>query len=163
MTTEGSGIVAERDALAPRSLTEAELVGWGRRVGAEVPVPCWIALHGPLGAGKSVLARAIARGAGVAQRIPSPSFTLVQRYRSERGFEVYHVDLFRLRPGDAIAPLGWEELLHAPALVLLEWANRAGDQQPEARWEVMLNYGDSPDVREARVRRMGTAPELLAW
>jgi tRNA threonylcarbamoyl adenosine modification protein YjeE len=128
-----------------------------------VEPPLWIAITGPLGAGKSVLARAICRGAGIEGYIPSPSFTLVQRYESPRGFPVDHVDLFRLDPGDALEPLGWEWLLGEGGLVLVEWAERAGEQQPEDRWEVSLDYGARPDVRVATVVRRGAAPELIEW
>ncbi len=61
-------------------LTEDELVAWGRRIGAAVTVPVFIGLIGPLGAGKSVLARAVARGAGVEGALPSPTFNIVFRY-----------------------------------------------------------------------------------
>lgn len=150
-------------SFGPRAFTEPELIRWGEQVGAAIEPPLWIALHGPLGAGKSVLARAICRGAGITGHIPSPSFTLVQSYSSPRSFAVYHVDLFRLRPGDPIEPLGWEELLGASALVLLEWADRAGDRQPADRWEVDIDYGSAPEQRVVRVRRLGSAPELLRW
>lgn len=150
-------------ALGPSAFTEPELVRWGERVGAAVEPPLWIALRGPLGAGKSVLARAICRGAGITGHIPSPSFTLVQRYSSPRSFAVFHVDLFRLRPGDPIEPLGWEELLSVPALVLLEWADRAGDRQPASRWEVNIDHGPVPEQRVVQVSRLGSAPEPLEW
>lgn len=149
--------------LGPNAFSESELVRWGERVGATVRPPLWIALHGPLGAGKSVLARAICRGAGITGHIPSPSFTLVQGYSSPRSFPVHHVDLFRLQPGDPIEPLGWEELLSASGLVLLEWAERAGERQPADRWEVDIDYGSTPEQRVVRVRRLGAAPELVEW
>ncbi len=150
-------------SLGPRALSEAELVRWGKRVGSSVDPPLWIALYGPLGAGKSVLARAICRGAGVSGHIPSPSFTLVQQYASRRGFTIHHVDLFRLHPGDPIEPLGWDELLSAAGLVLLEWASRAEGQQPDDRWEVRIEYGSGPEERLVLVSRVGSAPELVQW
>jgi tRNA threonylcarbamoyladenosine biosynthesis protein TsaE len=149
--------------LGPKDFTEDELVKWGRNLGAAIDPPLWIALRGPLGAGKSVLARAICRGAGIEGNIPSPSFTLVQRYESPRGFNVYHVDLFRLRPGDPMEPLGWEELMGDPGLILLEWADRAADMQPEDRWEVNIDYAEGADRRVVKVSRVGRAPGLRSW
>jgi tRNA threonylcarbamoyladenosine biosynthesis protein TsaE len=149
--------------LGPGAFSEPQLVRWGKRVGATIQPPLWIALHGPLGAGKSVLARAVCRGAGIAGHIPSPSFTLVQGYSSPRSFTIYHVDLFRLQPGDDMEPLGWEELVSASGLVLLEWAERAGDRQPADRWEVSLDYGSTPEQRVVLARRLGSAPELVGW
>jgi tRNA threonylcarbamoyladenosine biosynthesis protein TsaE len=147
----------------PKTFSEPELVRWGERVGAGVEPPLWIALRGPLGAGKSVLARAICRGAGITGHIPSPSFTLVQGYASPRSFTVHHVDLFRLQPGDPMEPLGWEELLNASGLLLLEWADRAEGRQPEDRWEVNIDYASDPEERVVRVSRLGSAPALVEW
>ncbi|MGD8281272.1 MAG: tRNA (adenosine(37)-N6)-threonylcarbamoyltransferase complex ATPase subunit type 1 TsaE, partial [Gemmatimonadota bacterium] len=66
-------------------LDEAELVRWGTGIGADVNPPVVIGLSGQLGAGKSVLARAIGAGAGVTATMPSPSYTLVQRYQGRDG------------------------------------------------------------------------------
>ncbi len=123
--------------------------------------PLWIALYGPLGAGKSVLARAICRGAGVRGPIPSPTFTLVQTYASPRGFEIHHVDLFRLEVDESLEPLGWEELRRAPDLVLVEWADRAAGLLPDDRWEIHLEYGGEPDRRRVEAIRRNAAPELI--
>lgn len=150
-------------ALGPVRVDEEALVAWGERVGARVNPPLWIALIGPLGAGKSVLARAICRGAGISGHIPSPSFSLVRRYQSPRGFDIYHVDLFRLALGETLEPLGWDELLPVPGLVLVEWATRAGEQQPDDRWEVRIEYGGEPDERVVTLVRMGAAPEAVPW
>lgn len=149
--------------LDPRTLTEGELVRWGEGVGQSVEPPLWVSLYGPLGAGKSVLARAICRGAGVSGHIPSPSFTLVNQYSSSRGFPIHHVDLFRLRGGDRLEPLAWDELLESPGLVLLEWACRVPDQQPQDRWEVEIGYGRKPDERVVEVTRLRRAPDLIEW
>ena len=149
--------------LDPRTLTEEELVRWGERVGQSVEPPLWVSLYGPLGAGKSVLARAICRGAGVSGHVPSPSFTLVKEYFSSRGFSIHHVDLFRLCGGDPLEPLGWGELLASPGLVLLEWACRVPGQQPEDRWEVEIGYGRRPDERVVEVTRLHGAPGLIGW
>jgi tRNA threonylcarbamoyladenosine biosynthesis protein TsaE len=149
--------------LGPRKVSEADLTGWGKRIGGSIEPPLWISLIGPLGAGKSVLARAVCRGSGVTGHITSPSFTLVQRYDSPRGFEIVHVDLFRLRSGEAIEPLGWDDLLSSSGVVILEWADRAGDQQPEDRWEIRMSYGEEPSRRVVTIDRLGAAPDLLNW
>lgn len=147
----------------PREFSEADLKGWGARIGGSIEPPLWISLIGPLGAGKSVLARAVCRGAGVVGHIPSPSFTLVQRYDSPRGFEIFHIDLFRLRSGDAIDPLGWDELLSSPGVVIVEWADRSGDQQPDDRWEIHMSYAEDPNQRVVTVDRLGATPAPLNW
>lgn len=144
-------------------MDEPSLVDWGKRIGARVKPPLWVSLVGPLGAGKSVLARAVCHGAGIAGHIPSPSFTLVQEYTSPRGFVVHHVDLFRLEGGDPVEPLGWEALLSASGIVLVEWADRAGHLQPADRWEIRIDHCEAPDERLVLAERVGFAPELIGW
>jgi tRNA A37 threonylcarbamoyladenosine biosynthesis protein TsaE len=68
-----------------------------------------------------------------------------------------------LKVGDTMDPLGWEDLLVDPGLVLLEWADRAGDQQPPDRWEVALSYGADPNERIVEVARVGHSPDLIKW
>lgn len=129
------------------ALTEAELVDWGERFGRSARPPLLVALSGELGAGKTTLARAICRGYGVPNEITSPTFTLVHEFRGTRSL-VYHLDLYRLRGPDELANLGWDDILAADALVLVEWPERAGDLFPSDHVPVQLQHlPDDPDRR----------------
>jgi tRNA threonylcarbamoyladenosine biosynthesis protein TsaE len=142
-------------------LTEGELTQWGRRIGAEVEVPIFLGLRGQLGAGKSVLARAVARGAGVGGAIPSPTFNLLFRYPANEGVEVVHLDLYRLREPEELWELGWEELGGENEIVLVEWPERAGSHLPEDRWDIHLLLPEpGSHLRIVRVHRVGTPPHL---
>jgi tRNA threonylcarbamoyl adenosine modification protein YjeE len=142
-------------------LSEADLVRWGERIGRDVSVPVFLGLRGPLGAGKSVLARAVARGAGVAGPIPSPTFNLLFRYESARGFPILHLDLFRIEHPAELWELGWEELGASGELVLVEWPERAGDLLPADRWDIDLRLsGADSSLREVSVVRCGRPPGL---
>ena len=142
-------------------LTEAQLVAWGRLAGERAAPPLFVALRGPLGAGKSVLARAVARGAGVAGAMPSPTFNLLFRYAGRGGSTVVHLDLFRLEDAREIWELGWEELGREGEIVLVEWPERAGDHLPHDRWEVELAIPEGGEDRRAlRLRRVGDPPPL---
>ncbi len=142
-------------------LSEEELNRWGERIGREVTVPIFMGLRGQLGAGKSVLARAIARGAGVEGAIPSPTFNLLFRYPARDDVEVVHMDLYRLRDPSELWELGWEELGASNEIVLVEWPERAGENLPDDRWDIhlLLPEPGSP-VREVQVRRGGNPPHL---
>lgn len=142
-------------------LSEAELQRWGRAIGGKVSPPVFIALRGELGAGKSVLARAVARGAGVEGTLPSPTFNLCFRYPSGRDVEVVHMDLYRLTDPDEVWELGWAEIVAGDGIVLVEWPERAGDHLPETRWEVSLRpvQGD-PLGRIVEATRVGHPPDL---
>jgi tRNA threonylcarbamoyladenosine biosynthesis protein TsaE len=143
------------------TLTEAQLVAWGERLGATAATPLFVALRGDLGAGKSVLARAIARGAGVEASMPSPTFNLVFRYPGSGGREVVHMDLYRIdKPADVWA-LGWGELGAENEMALVEWPERAGPLLPPDRWEITLDTV-SPALRRVNAQPVGTAPDLPA-
>jgi tRNA threonylcarbamoyl adenosine modification protein YjeE len=140
-------------------LTEAELEAWGERVGASVATPVFFALRGNLGAGKSVLARAIARGAGVVAAMPSPTYNLVFRYDGRDGTEVVHMDLYRLEQPEDVWALGWSELGRENELAVVEWPERAGSLLPVNRWDFHLDY-TAPDLRTLMATPIGTVPHL---
>jgi len=82
-----------------------------------------VLLEGELGAGKTVFAKGLAAGAGVANadRVSSPSFTLVNIYEGRH--RVFHIDLYRLEREAEILDLGWEDFL-GEGIVLVEWAEK---------------------------------------
>ena len=137
------------------ALTEGELQAWGERVGREAVPPLFVVLRGDLGAGKTTLARAIARGAGVDEPIPSPTYNLLFRYPTPRGLVIVHLDLYRLEHPDDVWELGWGELPGGDEMVLVEWPERAEALLPEPRWEISLEEGAAPDRREVTLRAVG--------
>ena len=84
-----------------------------------------IAITGPLGAGKTSLARGLLAGLGLAHEAPSPSFAIVQPYDPpEVTISVLHVDLYRIDDPREIGELGIDEV--SDALLIVEWPDRAG-------------------------------------
>jgi tRNA threonylcarbamoyladenosine biosynthesis protein TsaE len=111
-----------------------------------------ICLSGPLGAGKSTLARALIQAlAGADTEAPSPTFTLVQTYEASK-FPLAHFDLYRLeRPEEAIE-LGLDDALDQGAVVI-EWAEKLGHHLPANRLDVELHIDG--ERRRARLSPHG--------
>jgi len=91
-------------------------------------------LHGPLGCGKTVLARGfIAQAAGAGTEVQSPTFTIVLTYPAQPA-PVWHFDLYRIADADELWELGLEEAFDT-GISLIEWPERLGDQMPaDALW-----------------------------
>ncbi|AWB50032.1 tRNA (adenosine(37)-N6)-threonylcarbamoyltransferase complex ATPase subunit type 1 TsaE [Gemmobacter aquarius] len=93
-------------------------------------------LQGPIGAGKSHLARALIRARlGRFEDVPSPTFTLVQVYDAD--VEIWHADLYRLTHPDEVLELGLDDAFDR-AICLIEWPDRLGSYLPEHAVRVSL-------------------------
>jgi tRNA threonylcarbamoyladenosine biosynthesis protein TsaE len=150
-----------REAVFTGVLKEADLRAWGRAIGRASPLGAVLCLSGPLGAGKSTLARAIGRGAGVAAGMLSPTFNLVFAYDLPGGGRVLHYDLYRLERAEDVRPLEWDELGAEDVLAVIEWPERAGGLLPDDRWEVRLEIApDRPELRQVGVTPVGGPPPL---
>lgn len=96
-----------------------------------------VLLAGPLGAGKTEIARAVLRHltGDPALEAPSPSYTLVQSYDTKLG-PVYHFDLWRLEGPGGLVELGWDEA--RGGIVLVEWPDRLGSLVPDEALRIEL-------------------------
>lgn len=145
-------------------LDEGALRSWGERIGSTIRPPVIIGLSGPLGAGKSVLARAIATGVGVETVMPSPSYNLRLEYDTVTGVRVVHMDLYRIDDPDEVWEVGWSDLGAPSEIVLVEWPERAAHALPPDWWSIELIPAPSdPLLRDVVVERHGNPPELAAF
>ena len=115
------------------SHSEAETERFAAEFAAKLPRGAVLALHGDLGAGKTVFARGLARGLGVTGAVSSPTYTIVQEYDLAGGGHLYHLDLYRISDERAALGFGVDEFLDDPrSITLLEWPERiAGLLPPE--------------------------------
>jgi tRNA threonylcarbamoyladenosine biosynthesis protein TsaE len=121
-----------------------------------------LALHGPLGAGKTTLARGfISTRTEITEDVVSPTFTLVQVYNADDddvGAPIWHFDLYRLKEADEVLELGWEEALSG-GISIVEWPDRLGAFLPAGRLDVVLSGGDG---RRARLYGGATWKDRIA-
>lgn len=134
-----------------RTASEEETVALGERLAGDLPRAGVVLLIGNLGAGKTTLAKGIAvgRGAGSAEEVTSPTFTLIHEYAPD----FYHIDLYRLDEAREVATLGLDDLFDRDALVLIEWGERFPELMPASRTEIRIRR--NPDeTREIEVTRV---------
>ncbi len=129
-------------------------------LGAAIAIPARrghvIALSGPLGAGKTTLARGFIEARGDTEEVVSPTFTLVQVYEALET-PIWHFDLYRLeKPEDALE-LGLEEAL-ASAITLIEWPERLGPFLPASRLDLTLSAAGAGRNAELVYRGVGESP-----
>lgn len=143
---------APRPKLAPElfSLSEEETFRYGEALGRSLKGGEMILLQGELGSGKTVFARGIAAGLGIApEQVGSPTFILVDRYVGR--LPLYHADLYRLDSEDDMFDLALDEFTASGAVVVVEWGDRLPAPLREGALRVSLaDLGDDS-------RRIGIA------
>lgn len=108
-----------------------------------------VTLTGPLGAGKTTLARGlVAALLGPDAETPSPTYTLVQTYDAG-AFELWHFDLYRLESAQDVYELGFEDAL-ADGVSLVEWPDRLGPLAPADRLDIVLAPNGAGRIADLR-------------
>jgi tRNA threonylcarbamoyladenosine biosynthesis protein TsaE len=98
-----------------------------------------VALRGPLGAGKTLFSRGVARALGYEGPVSSPSYALVNEYDGR--VPVYHMDLYRLAPGSDWEEIGLAHYLGGEGICLVEWPERFPQGWNPFTHEVVLEMG----------------------
>jgi len=142
-----------------QSASEAQTLELGSQLGRLLEQPALILLQGDLGAGKSVLARGIARGLGVDPQVPitSPTFTLMNHYPAR--LDLYHFDLYRLSDPDELIEIGFDDYAYGNGIALVEWPERLDNDAAEGLW-VKIEYVDEAS-RSLRFEPCGEAAQEL--
>lgn len=96
-------------------------------------------LRGELGAGKTTFARALLRALGVGERVKSPTYSLLERYRVGE-HDAFHLDLYRIADAGELEWLGLDELDAPATIVLVEWPERGTGALPVPDLEVVLEH-----------------------
>lgn len=101
-----------------------------------------LCLDGDLGAGKTTLSQAVAKGLGVPDDcyVTSPSFAIMHEYPGR--IPMYHMDFYRLQDYTEVADLGFEEYFYLSGLTVIEWSRRAVEILPDTRIHFDMEIGD---------------------
>jgi len=120
----------------------SDTLSFGHHLGKTALAGDIICLDGDLGAGKTTLTQAIAKGVGVPSDIyvTSPSFNIFHEYPGR--IPLYHMDFYRLGDESDIVDIGLDEYFFMSGLTVVEWSNKATNIFPEKRLAVVLQVED---------------------
>lgn len=109
-----------------------------------------VCLTGDLGAGKTTLSKAIAKGLGVEEDVTSPTFTLLHEYSGR--LPLYHFDVYRIQRIEEMEDLGYEEYFYGDGVCIIEWASKIEELIPEEHLWIHIAKGSGAHDREIELR-----------
>jgi len=115
-----------------------ETIALGEKIGV-VLKPCDIlGFYGELGSGKTTMIKGVALGLGVKEQdmVKSPSFVMINEYKGR--YPIYHIDLYRVKNGEEILSIGFDDYLYGEGVCLIEWAEKAEGYLPENTIKIEL-------------------------
>ncbi|HTI29555.1 MAG TPA: tRNA (adenosine(37)-N6)-threonylcarbamoyltransferase complex ATPase subunit type 1 TsaE [Methylomirabilota bacterium] len=144
-----------------RSNAPHETRAIGHALGAHAQAGTLVALIGPLGAGKTELAKGVADGLGVTSVVNSPTFVLMNEHPGR--LRLFHIDAYRLEDPEESVAAGLFDERQATGVAVVEWADRLGDRLPAERLELTLvPEADGSDRRQVSWRAIGPTHQRLA-
>ena len=150
------------EAFEYKTRSEADTMRFSAALADMLDAGDTVLLSGDLGAGKSVIARGMARALGVTGAMPSPTFTILIPYQGNK--KVYHFDLYRLSDPDEFYASGLDEFVGGDGIALIEWPQMA-ELEPRPALKLNLLRGETDDERRIEIENAGVAgldPERLA-
>jgi tRNA threonylcarbamoyladenosine biosynthesis protein TsaE len=132
----------------------------GRRLGSAAVPGTVLALRGPLGAGKTQVAKGVAEGLGVRSVVNSPTFILMNEH--EGRLRLYHIDAYRIDDPEEALAAGLLDEREVDGVTVIEWADRLAGWLPAERIDIDLEPLAAPDERELTWRATGEAHVAMA-
>ncbi|NJO01470.1 MAG: tRNA (adenosine(37)-N6)-threonylcarbamoyltransferase complex ATPase subunit type 1 TsaE [Bacteroidia bacterium] len=105
-------------------------------------IKIWI-LEGDLGVGKTTLIKAIGKALGVTDTIQSPTYSLVNEYRTDTGEVIYHFDFYRIHNETEVMDMGYEEYFYDDKYCFVEWPSRISSLLPNRYVQVSIFLHDT--------------------
>lgn len=125
---------------------------FGKKMATFLSAGDTVLLQGELGAGKTEFVKGIAEGLGVAERVTSPTFTLLHVYQGT--MPVYHFDLYRLVQPEELFEIGFED--YHDGVTIIEWPERFPREMPTRHFAVDFLLSDQIDERIITIKAVGS-------
>jgi len=135
----------------------------GQHLGEILEPGMTVALIGPLGAGKTIFVKGLARGLGVKPIVTSPTFVLINEYQGRLLF--YHIDAYRLKSAQELLALGADEIFYGHSVAAVEWADHIEEALPREYLSVkftILGKNNRSILMTPRASRFGSLLQDLA-
>lgn len=108
------------------------------------------AFFGQMGAGKTTFIKAVCKALGVEDDVNSPTFTIVNEYRSAKGFPIYHFDFYRINKISEAYDIGIDEYFGSEGICLMEWTEKIEEILPDECFKVYVQVGED-GTRSVRI------------
>ncbi|HEX2970294.1 MAG TPA: tRNA (adenosine(37)-N6)-threonylcarbamoyltransferase complex ATPase subunit type 1 TsaE [Bacteroidales bacterium] len=103
------------------------------------------AFYGAMGSGKTTLIKAVCRHLGVIDTVTSPTFTLVNEYKTDKGESVFHIDFYRIRKQEEVFDFGIEEYLTGESWCFMEWPELVQEILPPDILNIKISVGENEE------------------
>jgi tRNA threonylcarbamoyladenosine biosynthesis protein TsaE len=110
--------------------TEAGLIPAAKKLLAAYPGRRVFAFYGKMGAGKTTFIKAVSSVLGAVDVVQSPSFAIINEYKTLSGDSIFHFDFYRIRKTEEIFDIGYEDYIYSGAYCLIEWPERMENLLP---------------------------------
>ena len=127
--------------------SESDLAPVAKQLLGAFPLARVFAFYGSMGAGKTTFIKVICRELGVTDIVQSPSFSIINEYKTEAGEPIYHFDFYRIRNTAEVFDIGYEEYLYSGCYCFMEWPELIESLLPEDTVRVRIS-GDGPRLIE---------------
>jgi tRNA threonylcarbamoyladenosine biosynthesis protein TsaE len=103
------------------------------------------AFYGSMGAGKTTIIKAICKALGAIDIVSSPTFTLVNEYKTIKGETIYHIDFYRIKKQEEVFDFGIEEYLSGDSYCFMEWPEMVEDILPPETISIRISVGENEE------------------
>jgi tRNA threonylcarbamoyladenosine biosynthesis protein TsaE len=110
---------------------------------ARFPEQRVFAFYGKMGAGKTTFIQAICKELGTPDNVTSPTFALINEYKTTAGKSIYHFDFYRIKSLEEVFDLGYEDYFYSGDFCLIEWPEKIESLLPENYVAVKIDVTDN--------------------